>query len=475
MEVALVCKVVKRIIYAMATTVKRAWIDGTELRRLFTLMLPLYVANLMGMGMGVIDTIVAGRVGAADLAGVALGNSVTVPIMVACGVILSILGPMISRLRGAGQEGKVGLLLNNGRHLAYWLMLVEFVALFAGSFIFDWVTEEAEVARVARHYVYAVMTCVPASVLLRAVQANFEGYGQTRPAMFCSFGALLLNLPMNYVFAFGWGPIPAMGGVGCGIATSIIHYMMFGGLYGLMYFTGQHGRHARQMWVRRAPEPSVLRRILRLGFPLGMASLCELSFFCVVTLVVAPLGKIAVGAQQVAINVSGVVFMLPLSLGIAASIRAGFHLGAQNKDAFFALVRTAFAFALVQVVFSMAVVILLREPIISLYTDDAGILALAPSLLFLCALYQLPDALQALLCGLLRGCHDTDLITWVNLGSYWLVGFPLCYLLVRTDVLVPAMGPAGAWVSFIVALACAALCFALRFRRTARGLFRPQG
>ncbi len=454
-----------------ASTEKRGWIDGAELRRLFVLMLPLYVANLMHMGMGVIDTIVAGKVGSADLAGVALGCSVTAPIMVACGVILSILGPMISRLRGAGQEGKVGLLLNNARHLAYWLMAVEFAALFAGSFIFDRVTDDAEVARVARLYVYAVMTCVPASVLLRAVQGNFEGYGQTRPAMFCSFGALLLNLPLNYALAFGWGPIPALGGVGCGVATSIIHYMMLAGLFGLMYFTSQHGLHARQMLASRAVEWGLVRRILRLGFPLGLASLCELSFFCVVTLIVAPLGKVAVGAQQVAINVSGVVFMLPLSLGIAASIRAGFHLGAHNREAFFALVRTALAFAVVQVILSVAVVIGLREPIVSLYTEDAGILALAPTLLFLCALYQLPDAMQALLSGLLRGCHDTDLITWVNLGSYWLVGFPLCYLLVRTDVIVPAMGPAGAWVSFIIALAVAALCFAWRFRHTARKLF----
>ena len=450
---------------------KRAWIDGTELRRLVVLMLPLYAANLMNMGMGVIDTIVAGKVGAADLAGVALGCSVTVPVMVACGIILSILGPMISRLRGAGQEGKVGLLLINARKLGLWLMLVEWAGLFAGSFIFDQVTDDAEVARVARLYVYALMTCVPASVLLRAVQGNFEGYGQTRPAMFCSFGALLLNLPVNYIFAFGWGPIPAFGGVGCGIATSVIHYLMFAGLYALMHFTHQHGQHARQMWARRPMEAGTFRRILRLGFPLGLASLCELSFFCVVTLIVAPLGKVAVGAQQVAINVSGVVFMLPLSLGIAASIRAGFHLGAHNRKAFFALVRTAFVFAVAQVVFSMAVVIWLREPIVHLYTEDAGIIALAPTLLLLCALYQLPDALQALLSGLLRGCHDTDLITWVNLGSYWLVGFPLCYLLVRTDLLVPAMGPAGAWVSFIVALAVAAVCFALRFRRTARKLF----
>ncbi len=452
---------------------KRSFIDGGELRRLLVLMLPLYIANLMHMGMGVIDTIVAGQAGTADLAGVGLGAALTTPIMVAGGIILSILAPMISRLRGAGQEGKAGLLLNNARHLAFWLMGVELVALFAGSFALEWVAadDDPEVLRIAREYVWFLMTCVPASVLLRAVQANFEGFGQTRPAMFCALGALLLNLPLNYLFVFGWGPIPAMGGAGCGLATSIIHYLMLGGLCGLMFFTSQHGQRARQMWARRAAEGRVIRHILRLGFPLGVASFCELGFFCAVVFVIAPLGKEAVSAQQVAINVSGVVFMLPLSLGIAASIRAGFHYGAQNRAAFFAMVRTAFFLTGLQVLLSVLLVVFYRHDIVAFYTDDPHILALAPPLLFLCALYQLPDAVQAMFSGLLRGCHDTSTITWVNLCSYWLIGFPLCCLLVRTDVLVPAMGPAGAWVSFIIALSFAALFFALRFRSTARKLF----
>ncbi len=457
----------------MTTTPRHAFIDRRELRRLLTLMLPLYIANLMHVGMGVIDTIVAGKAGTAHLAGVALGSSLTTPIMVACGVILSILAPMIARLRGAGQAGKAGLLLCNARYLGFWLMGVELLALYAGSMCFEYIAsdENPEVIRVARGYVYCLMSCVPASVLLRAVQANFEGFGQTRPAMFCSLGALLLNLPLNYIFVFGWGPIPAMGGVGCGLATSIIHYLMLAGLCGLMFLTSQHRQRARQMWARHGADGKVIRHILHLGFPLGIASLCELGFFCAVTFVIAPLGEVAVSAQQVAISVSALVFMLPLSLGIAASIRAGYHYGAQDRGAFFAMVRTAFALTVAQVLVAMVVVIGFREPIIGLYSDDPGVLALAPSLLFLCAFYQLPDAVQSMFSGLLRGCHDTSTITWVNLSSYWLIGFPLCVLLVRTDLIVPAMGPAGAWVSFIVSLAFAATFFAIRFRSTSRKLF----
>ncbi len=455
------------------TSAWRKFVDGRELKRLLGLTLPLYVANIMHVGMGVIDTIVAGKSGAADLAAVALGCSLTTPIMVGVGVILTILGPMISRLRGAGQEGRVGLLLHSSRQLAVWLTLVELAALYVGSLFLDGVTEDPSVARTARLYVYFLMGCAPASVLMRAVQGNFEGYGQTRPAMICSIGALVLNLPLNYCFVFGLGPFPALGGAGCGLATAIINYLMLGGMLAIMAHSRQHRAHARQMWSLRATDAPLMRRILRLGFPLGLASFCELGFFCAVMFVVAPLGTIAVGSQQVAINVSSVVYMLPMSLGIAASIRAGFHLGSRDKRAFDALVRTATFFTCMQVMVTMSLVIFLRHPIVRLYTEDPALRIVAPSLLLLCALYQLPDALQSLLGGLLRGCHDTAVITWINLGSYWLVGFPLCYLLIRTDVLVPAMGPAGAWVSFIAALSCTAILFALRFRHTRRMLFSP--
>lgn len=444
----------------------RKWVDMGELRRLLALMLPLYVANLMHIGMGVIDTIVAGEAGPVELAAVALGTSVCAPIMVAIGAILTIVGPMVSRMRGSGSERQIGLLLNNAKVLALMLMVVEALALYAGCSIFPWVTNDPVLAEKAAQYVWYMMLGVPASVLLRALQGNFEGYGQTRPAMVLSLGGLVLNVPLNYVFVLGQGGMPALGGAGCGLATAIIHWMMLLGLVVLMFASGQHRRHAKQMVANRRPDWHLCGRIFRLGLPLGIASMCELGFFCAAMLIIAPLGELMVSAQQVAINVSGVIFMLPLSLGIAASIRAAYHVGARRKAAFDAMVRTAIVVTYSLIICVMVLSVVFRRDIVSLYTDSAQVIELAQLLILFCAFYQLPDATQALFSGLLRGCHDTRVITWINMGCYWLVGFPLAYVLVRTDWLVPAMGPAGAWVSFIVALSLAAVFFVWRFVRT---------
>ena len=299
-----------------------------ELKRLLVLMIPLYIGNLMHMGMGVVDTIVAGRAGTSELAGVALGVSVAAPITVAIGMVLTIVGPIISRYRGAGYESKVGLLLNNARYAAAILLVVMLLALYGTTFAFDYVTDDAALAEKARHYVYYIMLGAPAILLMRLAQGNFEGYGQTRPAMLIAFFGLLLNIPLDFALVFGWWGVPAMGGPGCGLATAIIHWMMCAGMYGIM-LGSRHRTRTLQMWSHRAVEPGMVRAVFRLGVPLGVASLCEMTFFSAVVLVIAPLGELMVSAQQVAINVSGVIFMLPLSLGIAGSIRASYHLGAR--------------------------------------------------------------------------------------------------------------------------------------------------
>lgn len=455
----------------MKETQPAKWIDKHELKRLMALMFPLYVANLLHMGMGVTDTVVAGWKGEQELASVAMGFSIAGTIMISTGAVLTILSAMISRLRGAGADSKAGLFLNNGKVLALCLTVFEALLIFAGSYVFGFTTDNEQLAQQAQLYTRFVMLGIPANLLMRVIMANFEGYGQTRPAMVVSFFGLLLNIPLNYALVFGTGPFPALGGPGCGLATAIINWSMAFLMLGLMLGSTQHRNRAKQMLATRAPEWALVRHILKLGVPVGVASLCEMSFFSLVTLVIAPLGETAVSAQQVAINVSGIIFMLPLSLGIAASIRAAYHVGARRRESFNAMLRTLLTVTYAMVTVLMVCTILLRKHIVGLYTDSPQIIATASVLLIFCAVYQIADATQALMCGLLRGCHDTTIITWSNLTCYWLIGFPLSCILIRTDWIVPAMGPAGAWVSFIVALTLAAIILSCRFLHTRKKVF----
>lgn len=448
--------------------------DLKELKQLLVLTLPLYIANLVHVGMGLVDTMVAGSASSADLAGVAMGSAVSWPILAAFGGVLSILAPILSRLRGEGRYSRIGFVLNNAKWIAIISMILASLMLYAVSHVFVHVSDDAYSAAVAHQYVIFMLISVPASMLLRVVQGHFEGFGQTRPAMIMALIALALNYPINHAFVFGWGPIPAMGGAGCGLVTALMHWLIVSGLIVMMFASRRHRPYARQLFTWASPHWAQIKRIVSLGIPIGVAGFCEFSFFSAMTLVIAPLGNMAVSAQQISLNISSVLFMLPFSLGIAVAIRSSYYIGIGDKNGFHRLVSTLIISTLSAVCVLMTLTVLIRYSLIAQFTHSQEIIDIAQILIILCAVYQIPDAIQALMSGLLRGCHDTKIITWVNLGSYYLVGFPLAYALIRTDWIVPALGPAGAWISFIVALTITASLLTARFIRTRKTLFSSQ-
>ncbi len=456
-------------------TAWKNWLNPTEWWKLIVLTMPLYIANLTRIGMAVTDTIVAAKAGLTDLAAVSLGVAIIAPIMMSVGAIVTIVSPMVARLRGASQESRVCALLCNAKNLSLWLMLVELVLLLLASCIFGLVSDDEAMVSTARMYLYLVILNVPASIMQRVVLGCFEGYRQTWPGMVVFLVALLINIPLNHLFVLGWGPIPAMGGAGCGLATTIVHWFIFLSLFGILYAMPSHRAHARAILAWRHSCSATVKQIFRLGFPLGVATMCEMGFFGVVMLLITPLGSAVMGAQQVAMNISRLMFTLPLSLGVAVSIRSAYFAGAGQKKRFDALVRTAFIFTFAVVGILVALMLHWRHEIVGKMVgkmESAEIVAeLVMVLLIYCAIYQLVDAVQAIVSGLLRGCHDTRVITWVNIVSYWLVGLPLAYVFICTDWVLPPMGAAGAWVSFIATIFLASICFIARFIRTRKAIF----
>lgn len=442
-----------------------------EAKRILLIMLPLFAANVMQLGMGVIDTVVAGKAGATDLAGVGLAGSLISSISVLFGTIISILSPTIAKYCGAGESDKCGLLLNSAKWAAGLLIIPELLCIAACAWVFPLVSNDEAMIRVAERYLLYLLPCVPAHLLLRLLLSTFEGYGQTRPGMLVSLLGLLVNIPANYAFVFGWGPIPALGGAGCGLATTIVMWFMPMCLLVIMRLSPVQRHNLNCMLARRKPNMQLCINLLRTGLPLGLAVFFEIAFFRLLMLVIAPLGTVAVGAQQVAINLSGLVFMLPLSIGIAASIRAAYYVGKRDLRAFDTLVFTAGVLSLVLVACNMVLCYTCRHGIAACYTDDTAVASLAASLIAYCVIYQLSDSVQSLFSCLLRGCRDTAPITWICMITYWLIGFPLACILIRTDWIIPQAGPAGAWISFIVALTIAAILYAARFIRTRKRIF----
>lgn len=442
-----------------------------EMKKLIPLALPVLVVNLSIVGMGAVDAIVAGRAGVTDMAAVALGSSVYLPVaLFACGVLM-IIGPVIANMRGKSHESRVGYMTNHGLWLAFMLSLVSMPVIYVLRNVFGWISDDAAMCQMASAYMFAIMWGLPANLGFVALKSLNEGSNMTRPAMYVGLCGLLLNIPLNYMFVFGMYGFPRMGGAGCGAATAVIFYIEFLLMFLLVYFNPKHRPYRRHIISWRRPTPSVITHLVRLGVPIGVSQLCEVMLFCAAALVLAPLGETQVASHQIAGNVGGLVFMLPLSVGLAASIRVAYHHGRNDLAGTRSAILSSYVLVLTICLCTFGGITLFREQIVHLYNDSELIVSTASVLLVLAAAYQLPDCLQVLSVGVLRGFRDTASITFITFFSYWIIGFPVCYILARTDWIVPAMGARGIWTGFIIGLAVAAVLLLWRVRRTTRREF----
>jgi MATE family multidrug resistance protein len=320
---------------------------------------------------------------------------------------------------------------------------------------------EANTARITQGYLNAFAWGIPALLLMTALRGLTDGLGHTRVIMAFSVLSTLINLPMNYIFIYGKLGLPAMGGVGCGWATSISNGVAAAAL--LVYLN--RSRVYRQFhliadWVK--PDLAGMRYILGIGVPIGFTIFVEASLFSVIALFLAPLGPVVVAGHQIALNVVSLLFMLPLSIGMALTLRVSFLIGARapatarliSRSSLILAAATALVFAILLFVFS-------RE-IAALYTSDTEVQAVTVRLLMFAALFQIADVIQVTCISALRGYKDTRIPMFIMLFSFWGVGMPLGYVLTFMDWLVPAMGAAGFWVGLTGGLASASILLGCR-------------
>ena len=207
-----------------------------------------------------------------------------------------------------------------------------------------------------------------------------------------------------------------------------------------------------------------IKHILKVGVPIALSLLFEVSLFSVVAILLAPLGADIVASHQIAINFSGLVFMVPLSFAMALTIKVGYCVGQQEYQQAKNICKDAVIFGLMIVVVTAVATIIFRTQIAEIYTTEAPVIELAASLMFLAALFQFSDAIQVISAGALRGYKDTTSILIITFISYWFVGLTLGVVLAMTDLLVPKMGASGFWIGFISGLTVAAVFLAWRLK-----------
>nr|WP_216662807.1 MATE family efflux transporter [Dickeya dadantii] len=431
---------------------------------MLALAIPVIIAQVSQTSMGVVDTIMAGSYSATDMAAVAVGTSIWLPAILFGHGLLMALTPVVANLNGSGRRDRIAHQTQQAFLLAAAISILTMVVLYQGKYVINLMHDGApELADKAVKYLHALLWGVPGYLFYQVLRSQCEGLSKTQPGMVIGFIGLLINIPINYVFIHGKLGMPELGGVGCGVATASVYWMM-------MLMMAAYSRHAywlkdiRQFKTQLKPDWAVLKRLSGMGLPIALALLFEVTLFAIVALLVLPLGVVDVAGHQIALNFSSLMFVLPLSVGVAATIRVGHRLGESSVEAARVAARTGIATGILLAMCTAIFTITLREPIAMLYNKNPDVVAMASHLMLLAAVYQISDAVQTIGSGVLRGYKDTRAIFFITFIAYWLLGLPSGYTLALTDMLVPRMGPAGFWWGFIIGLTSSATMMVLRIR-----------
>lgn len=433
----------------------------SELRRLAQLALPLVFTQLAQMSMSVADTVMAGRVNATELAGVALGTVVYWPLMLLVSGTMMALTPAVSQLNGAGRNSEAGEVVRQ----AMWIGLIGGIVLMFVlrnlTPLYEFVGVDPLAIPVTTAYLKAISWGVVPVLGYFSMRYLSEGLGWTIPAMLIAGSALLLKIPLNYWFIYGGWGVPAMGGEGCGWSSALVFVYQFAAMLLIVRFSRL--RRAGLFVRFSAPDWQAIRRIIVLGVPIGLSIFMEFSVFSTMTLLIGRLGVDTVAAHQIANNVGGLTFMIPLALGMAASIRVGFNVGAEDLPAARRSGWVAIATSLVFAVCATTTLVFASPYIARLYTNEDAVLTLAAQLLILVAIYQPFDDVQGTAIGALRGYKDTRTPFFVAVGAYWLIGFPVSWILGFGYFESVDLGVYGYWVGLIIGLSVAAAALIGRY------------
>ncbi len=426
---------------------------------------PLIAAQLAGIGMGVIDTIMAGRLGAPALAAVAVGTNLNVIFLVFFMGVLMACSPIVAQRHGAGQaDARVGSFVREAQLLALvlgvaWVVIAHVVA----RPVLSNLGLEPQTADMAVDFLHAFSWSGLGMSQWFVLRFTAEGVGITGPTMWSGLLGLVSNAFLDWVFMYGKFGVPAMGAVGCGWATTISSVLMAAAV--AWQFRQRAPLRALHVFGRGLPDfGQNLLEILKLGSPIALMLLAEASLFVVAALLMASFGDRTVAAYQVAISFASVVFMIPLGIALATTVRVGQAAGAGNSEAVRYRGWVGMQLGLLNAGSNSVIMLLVPGLIVSIYTDDAAIASQAVVFLWLAAAFQFFDGLQVTANGALRGLKDTRLPMIITVTAYWLIGMPAAiWLGFRTP-----LAASGIWWGMTIGLGVAAIGLSMRFARRTR-------
>lgn len=443
-----------------------------EIRALLTIAWPMMIAQLAQVGTGVVDTIMAGRYSAMDLAAIAIGYNIWLPVyLFFIGIMLGAT-TIIAQRFGAGQVQAIRDCLPQSLWLALGVGLVAAPLCYFASPVLDLLQLDTATQGKSLDYLQAVAFGLPAAAIFQALRCHTQGIGIMRPFAVASVLGFFANIPLNYAFIYGeWGA-PELGAAGCGWATAIS--MWLGPLLISFYMSRSKLLKPYLPPLKLVgPNLTLIREITRLGLPMGLTFFMEIAVFSVIAMCIATLGNTAMASHQIAFNLWDLVYMPLISFGSAMATRVGHAIGRQDPAMVHIAIRCGSGVTMLVGFISMGILLSAPELIISAYTDDADINFMAVSLIQLGALFIALDSMQVAASFCLRAFKDTR-APFVILGiAYWLVTLPLGYWLGIVVADNPLDGTRGFWLSMIAGIVISAILMIWRLQRRLRKPLPP--
>ena len=414
--------------------------------------LPILGSQLVMYAMTTTDYIMAGYYSANDLAGVGLGASIFNPLYFLTAGVMFGIGPIIAQHYGARQFDQIKIKTRRFLWVALFMGILFALLLSNGNIILNSLGTEDTIRSVSLGYLTAVSYGAIPIALYQALRNYSEGITQTKIVFMIGGLGFLLNIPLNYFFIFSMD----LGGIGCGVATALVSWI---GLIVLWLATLFLKNYKESYIYGKFLLPNIKNtmEILRIGTPISFGIFVELSMFSGAALIISMFGSTSLAAHTIAINIAGLIFMLPLSLGLASAIRVGNLIGEKNYPKANYAANLGLRLSFFIAILNFCLLLMAGELLIGLYTSDQTVVIKAFGLLALAAIFQIPDAIGFSAIGSLRGHKDT-FITMVNLViSYWFFALPIGIYLAFNEIAGIPNEAEGIWVGMIIGITISAI------------------
>ncbi len=442
----------------------RSSVLRADLRRTLRLGVPLVGAQLLQMGNGLVDAVVAGRLGSNELAAGGIGASLWFAVSLSCIGLMAGLSPTLSRLIGQKRKVFVGTIFRQGVWLGLLTGLLALAVVLAIALNVHRFALAPALPPLIKQYLMGACWSLPFFALVMAARNVCEATGLTRPVLLVTAFGLLINTLASLSLGLGWFGFPKLELFGIGLATTIVNISMAAVLFLLL--RGKRFARFQLFASLDSPRWEHLQPMLALSIPIFLGMLFEAGLFVATSVQMGTIGVVESGAHQIAITASAFCYMLPLGMSFAITARVG-RVATHNSMAPILLRIASSAVLLVAMaMITASILIIFRFEIAAVFTQDPQLQAFAGSLLLLGAVFQLSDGAQVMLIGVLRGLQDTRVPMLINAFSYWAIAFG--FGLFCTYVL--GWGAHGLWVGLITGLTIASLLLAWRLHRVLRAM-----